>query len=160
VQQQLACRVNLAAGTAPAGASENETGHANESADENGTAIANANISAVATMKTMKVRRQVPARHVGNINSAVRRATILTIRVSGVGVTMMNVGGGRGGRGRGDGCASARRRGDIVMLWRDGGGRGRKRRSRLLRRRLRSGIVNGIGMGIVGGSRLRMGEIR
>jgi hypothetical protein len=113
-------------------------------------------------MKTTKARRLALARHVANTDSAGKRATSLTIMASGVGVTMMS---GEDGRdGRGDGSVSVRRREGIVMLmlWRDGGGRGRdlKRKSHLLHHRLKSGIANEIGMDIVGAGILRTRGVR
>lgn len=144
------------------GASENETGHASASGSADENAIANASISAVATMKTTKAPCLVLARHVGNTDSAARRATILMILASGMRVTTMN--GGEGNAERGDAGVSARRSVLIVMLWRGGAGRGKKRglkrRSRLLRRRLRSEIASEIGMGIVGAGISRMRGVR
>jgi hypothetical protein len=111
-------------------------------------------------MKTTKALRLVLARHVGSTDSAARRATTLTIMGSRWGVIMMNGGGGRGGRGEGN--VSVRKRRLIVMPWRDGErrGRGPKRKSRPLRHRLRSGIANEIGMGIVGVEMLRRRGVR
>jgi hypothetical protein len=86
--------------------------------------------------------------------------------VSAVGVTTMS---GEGGRdGRGDGSVSEKWRGGIVMpmLWKDDGGRrrgrgtGLKRKSHLLRHRLRSGIAIEIGMDIVGAGILRTKGVR